>query len=289
MSEPLLQFGPEIWIADGPVASFYGFPYPTRMAVIRLSNGSLFVWSPVALSGSLRGSIDVLGPVRYLVSPNALHHLFLAEWKFAYPEARLYASPRLRGKRKDLAFDATLLDAPEPEWAADIDQVVLHGSFYLTEIVFFHRHSHIALFADLIQNFPRDWFKGWRGMVARLGGIVAPNPGAPRDWRASFLDRGAARAALDRVLAWPIERVLIAHGRWRGVCAPRLCVAARASSDGLIARTHGFAKDRAVALRAIGYELRWRRAAAGSHAAGTPGHAPGGCGGRCAPGQSARQ
>src|SRR5690348_4048401 len=52
----------------------------------------------------------------------------------------------------------------------------LQGSFYLTEVVFFHRHSHTALFADLIQNFPRDWFKGWRGAIARLGGIVAPNP-----------------------------------------------------------------------------------------------------------------
>ncbi len=182
------------------------------MAVIRLSDGSLFVWSPVALSGSLRASADVLGTVRYLVSPNALHHLFLAEWKSAYPDARLYDSPGLRGKRPDLAFDATLADAPEPEWAAEIDQIVLRGSFYLTEIVFFHRRSHTVLFADLIQNFPRDWFKGWRGVVARLGGIVAPNPSAPRDWRASFLARGAARAALNRVLAWPIERVLIAHG-----------------------------------------------------------------------------
>ena len=129
MNGPLMHFGREIWVVDGPVTSFHGFPYPTRMAVIRLSNGSLFVWSPVALSGSLRASIDVLGPVRYLVSPNALHHLFIAEWKSAYPEARLYASPRLRDKRKDLAFDATLAEAPEPEWAADIDQVVLHGSF----------------------------------------------------------------------------------------------------------------------------------------------------------------
>jgi hypothetical protein len=63
MSEPLLQFGPEIWIAGGPVTSFHGFPYPARMAVIRLTDGSLFVWSPVALSGSLRASIDVLGPL----------------------------------------------------------------------------------------------------------------------------------------------------------------------------------------------------------------------------------
>ena len=101
---------------------------------------------------------------------------------------------------------------PEPAWAGDIDQVVLHGSFALTEIVFFHRHSRTALFADLIQNFPPDWFKGWRGVVARFGGIVAPHPSAPSDWRSSFVNRGAARAALTRVLAWPIERVVIAHG-----------------------------------------------------------------------------
>ena len=43
---------------------------------------------------------------------------------------------------------------------------------------------------------------------ARLG-ASGLNPSAPRDWRASFLDRGAA---LDHILAWPIERALIAHG-----------------------------------------------------------------------------
>lgn len=51
----------------------------------------------------------------------------------------MYVSPRLRRKRKDLAFDAALSDAPEPDWAADIDQIVLFRSSYLTEVVFFHR------------------------------------------------------------------------------------------------------------------------------------------------------
>ena len=32
-----------------------------------------------------------MGTVRFLVSPNRLHHLFLAEWKSAYPPAGLYA------------------------------------------------------------------------------------------------------------------------------------------------------------------------------------------------------
>jgi Domain of unknown function (DUF4336) len=212
MGALLRKFGQRIWLADGPVVPFYRFPYPTRMAVIRLSDGGMFVWSPVALSAALRREVDALGPVHHLVSPNPIHHLFLGEWKSAYPEARLYASPGLRRKRRDLAFDAELGDAPEPDWAADIDQVQVRGSFVMTEVVFFHHASHTVIFADLIENLPRDWFKGWRGVLARLDGIVAPNPGAPREWRASFFNRPAARAALARILAWPIERVLIAHG-----------------------------------------------------------------------------
>ncbi|HEY1329326.1 MAG TPA: DUF4336 domain-containing protein [Casimicrobiaceae bacterium] len=208
----LRQFGPSIWVAEGPVVSFYGFRYPTRMAVLRLSGGDLFAWSPIALSRDLRNEIDALGPVRHLVSPNALHHLFLLQWKQAYPDARLCAPPRLRSKRRDLRFDADLGDAADPEWAADVDQVLVAGSIALTEVVFFHHASRSVLFGDLIENFRPDWFRGWRGWLARLDGIVAPRPGAPREWRASFIHRRVARAALQRILAWPIERVVMAHG-----------------------------------------------------------------------------
>jgi hypothetical protein len=194
------------------VPFFFGFSYPTRMAVIRLSDGNLFVWSPTTLSTTVRREVDLLGPVRYIVSPNRLHHIFLSEWKSAYPEARLYASPGLRRRRKDLSFDGDLRDQPESAWAGDIDQVPVTGSFAMTEVVFFHRASQTAIFADLIQNLPYHWFKGWRGVVARRGGITAPNPGAPREWRMSFVHRRAARGALERILAWPIQRVLIAHG-----------------------------------------------------------------------------
>lgn len=207
----LCQFGPGIWTGEGPIVSFFGFRYPTRMAVIRLARQGLFVWSPVALSPALKRDVDALGSVRCLVSPNRLHHLYLGEWKSAYPGARLYASPGLRRKRKDLAFDGDLGEAPEDAWASEIEQAPVRGSF-LTEIVFFHRESRTAIFGDLVQNFPRDWFGGWRGVVARIDGICAPNPGAPREWRATFVNRRAARASRDAILAWPIERVLMAHG-----------------------------------------------------------------------------
>ena len=208
---PLKEFAPGIWIADGPPVPFFTFPYPTRMALIRLADRGLFAWSPIALSPDLKAHVDALGPVRCLVSPNRLHHLFLGQWKSAYPQAKLYASPGLSRKRRDLAFDGELGEAPEPEWAADVDQVPVRGSF-LTEVEFFHRLSRTAIFTDLLQNLPRDWAPGWRGVVARLDGVCAPNPGAPREWRASFLNHRAARASLERILAWPIERVVIAHG-----------------------------------------------------------------------------
>lgn len=211
MSE-LVPFGPDIWIADGPIVPFFGFPYPTRMAAIRLANGDLFVWSPIALTPTSKSEIDRLGRVAHLVSPNKLHYLYLGEWRSAYPGARLYAPPGLARKRTELHFDAALSDTPDTAWASEIDQVRMDGSFALTEIVFFHCKSRTAIFADLIQNFPRDWYKGWQGVLARLGGITAPNPGAPRDFRFSFRDRKAARKALARILAWRPEQVLIAHG-----------------------------------------------------------------------------
>jgi hypothetical protein len=208
----LVPFGEELWVADGPVCSFYSFPYPTRMAVIRLANGDLFVWSPVRLDAALRAEVEALGRVAHLVEPNSLHHLFLPDWVEAYPAARVYAPPGLRKKRRDIRFDTELGAEPEPGWAGQIEQIVLAGSVALTELLFFHHGSRTALVCDSIQSFPHGWFKGWRGVLARLDGIAEPNIGAPREWRLSFLNRKAARAAVERLLALAPERVVLAHG-----------------------------------------------------------------------------
>ena len=208
----LEAFGTDIWIGEGPVVSFYGFPYPTRMVIARLGNGALFVWSPIALSPELKAKVDALGEVRFLIAPNLIHHLFLGEWKEAYPEARMYGAPGLLEKRRDLNFDGELGDAPERGWASELDQVEVRGSVAITEIVFFHRASGSAIFTDLIENFPPDWFEGWRNVVAKLDGIVQPHAGTPRDFRATFFNRKPAKAAFARIADWPIERVIMAHG-----------------------------------------------------------------------------
>ena len=207
----LQQFDDEIWLADGPETAVAGFRYPTRMAVIRLSGGALFLWSPVALSDELRAAVDALGEVRYLIAPNSMHHLFLGDWRRAYPGARLFAPPGLRRRRRDIAFDGDLQDAPAPEWSQDIDQVMVRGNLITTEVVFFHRKSRTVLFTDLIQHFSPTWFTGWRAVVARLDLMAASEPQTPRKFRNAFVGCRAARAAIARILAWPAEKVLMAH------------------------------------------------------------------------------
>ncbi len=208
----LEQFGHEIWIADGTEVAVAGFHYPTRMAVIRLPDGNLFIWSPTRLTGNLQLEVDALGPVRHIVAPNSLHHLFLQEWKRAYPEAKVYAPPGLREKRQDMAFDADLDETPAPDWAGEIDQVLMRGSLITTEVVFFHMKSGTVLFTDLIQQIPAALLSGWRAVVAKLDLMTGPEPSVPRKFRVTFTNRRIAREALKRIHAWPAEKVLMAHG-----------------------------------------------------------------------------
>ncbi len=139
-----------LWVAQGEIVSFFGIAYPTRSVIARLKNGDLWVWSPVKLTAALHTEVDLLGPVRHLVSPNKLHHLYLQEWNAAYPEAQLWGPQSTIKKRPGLKFREALQDSPPPEWLGDIDQAWFRGSFAMDEVVFLHRPSATAIVADAI-------------------------------------------------------------------------------------------------------------------------------------------
>ena len=117
----LQQLGPDLWFADGGIVSFFGSAYPTRMVVVRLRDGGLWLWSPVQLTSTLKNEVRALGPVRHLVSPNKLHYLFLGQWQAAFPDAQLWGTASTAAKRNALSFDGLLADEPPPEWAGQID------------------------------------------------------------------------------------------------------------------------------------------------------------------------
>ena len=212
----------DVWVVDGPVVRMGAFgmqvPFPTRMTIIRLANGDLWLHSPIAPSEPLRRRVEAMGRVAHLVSPNLLHYVHIAAWKAAYPEARAWASPgvRERAARQGIAvsFDAELGDTPPPEWGAELEQLVFRGSRFMDEVVFLHRASHTLLLADLIENFEADRLRPGLRWLVRLAGGLHPDGKAPLDLRLTFLGReDEARRCLRRMLAWQPERIVLAHGR----------------------------------------------------------------------------
>ncbi len=207
--QPLRQLADNIWVADRP-QRFYGLEVGTRMTVIRLADGSLLLHSPIALDADLRRELDALGPVRFTVAPNRVHHLYAGKVADAYPESRLWIAPGLESKRPDLVFVSILGDDAPAEWSGQVDQTFCRGRPYENEVAFFHRASRTLILCDTAFNFGPRSAAPTRVLMRLLRsyGRFGPSKLDP------FLirDRKAARASLERILAWDFDRVVVAHG-----------------------------------------------------------------------------
>ncbi|MCB1405773.1 MAG: DUF4336 domain-containing protein [Rhodobacteraceae bacterium] len=209
----------EIWVVDGPIIRFYGLPFPTRMVVIRLPDGALWLHSPVQPDPGLIRALAILGPVVHLVAPNWIHYAQIPEWQGLYPAARVWAAPgvseRAASRGVALRVDHRLDDSAPADWAGVIDQRIVEGSKLHREAVFLHRSSRTLILTDLIENFESAHLPAWMLPLAWMAGILDPDGKAPVDMRWSFRHgRDRARAAIQGLLAWHPERVILAHGRW---------------------------------------------------------------------------
>ncbi|MBX3258813.1 MAG: DUF4336 domain-containing protein [Labilithrix sp.] len=203
----LAPFAEDVWIEARPLR-FFGVEVGTRMTVVRMRDGGLFVHSPVALDDATREAVDALGEVRAIVAPSLFHHLYVGEWASAYPKATLGAAPGLEVKRADVAWTHVLGDAPL--WADDFDQVHVSSRTMENEVVFFHRESRTIVSCDIIFNLASH--PSWvTRAVGRLLGAREPGP-TVLEHVMMRRRRAKAREEIDRVVAWGAERLVIAHG-----------------------------------------------------------------------------
>jgi len=215
--ETLKPLAEEIWIADGPAVPFYGMPFPTRMTLVRLPRGNLWLHSPIAPDEGLIREIETLGFVRFLVAPNALHYVHMAAWAARFPEAQVFAAPGVarRAARRNVDFPHhKVLDDRAPEgWAGTIRQRVIPGHPFLKEAVFFHEVSRTLILTDLIENFERERMGPAMRFATWIAGTQAPHGQTPRDAQLTWRDRDAAAHALRQMIGWGPERVVLAHGK----------------------------------------------------------------------------
>jgi hypothetical protein len=160
---------------------------------------------------TLRQALDELGEVRAIIAPNRVHHLFVADYLAAYPQAKSYAAPGLETKRRDLRFDGVLTDVAPEMWRGQLEQHVLRGAPVLNEVVFFHPASRTVIFTDLIFNLPASA----RGSAPLFFWLLdAPGKFGPHRLvkARAIRDPAAARQSIDRILQWGFERVIVSHG-----------------------------------------------------------------------------
>ncbi len=209
----------DLWIVDGPEIRMRYFgttlPFPTRMTVVRLPSGGLWLHSPIAWNEALGAALDTLGPVQYLVAPNTLHYWYMPQWQAHFPQARSFALAGLaRRARLPLKIDETLSEQSPPDWCNVLDQCIVPGSL-LSEADFFHRPSKTLILTDLIENFEvarvRSPLLRW---AIKAFGVADPDGKAPIDMQWSFVGhRKSVRAAAQRMISWEPEQIIIAHGR----------------------------------------------------------------------------
>ena len=210
----LREFARNIWIVDGSNVRDFGLMFTTRMVIVKLSDGSLWLSSPVSVPFDTLQQITKLGVVRYLVAATPRHVWRLKAWHTLFPEAQLWAarSTLFTLKKGHLPLSGTLGDTAFQGWAEDFDQLAFKGNPLIEELVFFHRQSRTVMLDDLIQIHPTVKGKFLRNALFKLEGVVAPNGGVGLDIRLSFTNRTLARRSLERLLSWDFDKLIIAHG-----------------------------------------------------------------------------
>jgi glyoxylase-like metal-dependent hydrolase (beta-lactamase superfamily II) len=211
----------------------------TRLLKVRLTSGSLAVFSPVALTPDVKKKIAELGgTMRYIVAPDIEHHIFLSEWAREFPEAKLVGPEGLQEKRakaKDERIGqepfATVFEA-KTKLAAKVDEEFDRdfGYEYVDahpnkELVFLYRPDRVLIQADLIFNLPPteqysrvpDAQKPG-GITARLFTSVQSTRGEAKGlkrflWYAlSARDRKGFNESMARIDKWDFDTIIPCHG-----------------------------------------------------------------------------
>jgi len=194
------------------VRVFGMLPFTTRMTVVRLESGAVWLHSPIRPTPERRRIVDRLGPVAHLVAPNKIHSLGIKPWKALYPSATVWASPAFNKRHPDIAVDVALTNDVEAPWSGEIEHCVIDGHAFLDEVAFLHKPSRTLIITDWIQKHEAadaSWI--WGG-VKHMAGILGRDGGVSLDIKLSVRDKTAMRRSIDTILGWDFDSLIIAHG-----------------------------------------------------------------------------
>ena len=208
---PPVPIAPDLWSIVRRLRMPGGPSLPTRSTLLRLASGRLLVVSPPAVEAGGLELLDVLGSVEEVLVPNSFHYLHTRGFLERYPEAVLWLAPGLPQRVAALPPGEELGAAEPASWGSVVEHQTLGPVRGISEVALFHRPSATLVLTDAAFHMVH-YESGFERLIWKLFGVPAAF-GPSRSARMLLLrDRAATAAFLARVLAWPFERVLVAHG-----------------------------------------------------------------------------
>jgi glyoxylase-like metal-dependent hydrolase (beta-lactamase superfamily II) len=210
---------------------------------VRLTSGSLAIFSPVALTEAAKAKVASLGnDLRYIIAGDVEHHIFLSDWAAAYPNAKLIGPEGLPEKRLKAA-DSDPKIGKEPfaavftrenktnlaasigeDFARDFDVEYVHAHPN-RELVFLFKPEKTLIQADLLFNLPAEEQysrvpegKPKLGLLGRLFESMQTTKGEAVGMKrflwhvVSRKDRASFNESVRRIEKWDFETVVPCHG-----------------------------------------------------------------------------
>ncbi|PFH50532.1 hypothetical protein AMATHDRAFT_75598 [Amanita thiersii Skay4041] len=207
----------DVWIFSRPFTRSGFVPIGGRSTAIRMKDGGVWVLASTPLNEETKARIDQMGPVRYIVGADAVHHLFLSEFKKAYPTAKLIAPQAAidRVADKSLKFDGAWgRDPPGTRYGFEDEHCYFPG-FFNKDVAFLHGESKVLIEADLLFNLPcnEQYSKVRKPINVPLIGSMGPSSWLhPRfTWRMGT-DKEAMKRDVKTVYSWDFNKIIPCHG-----------------------------------------------------------------------------
>lgn len=199
---------PNIWHAEQAI-KFGPLTIKTRMTVVKLSDGSIWVHSPIEPTPELIAEINNIGAVRYIVAPNKSHHLFFSAFSEHFQNANAYIASGLEAKRPDLKKYTILDESTSQTWNPDLLGFFVYGIPALNETVWFHAATETLIVTDLLFYFGKDNHFIGRTIATLLG--VQEKMRMSRTMKLLVKDRNALSQTISKLRTLNIQRVILAH------------------------------------------------------------------------------
>ncbi|ROW10343.1 hypothetical protein VMCG_01639 [Cytospora schulzeri] len=232
---------PNVVTFSVPFKRFGTIPIGGRGTVVKLTSGSLAVFSPVAMTDDVKAKlVELGGTVKYIIAPDIEHHIFITEWHQAYPEAKIIGPeglPEKRAKQSEtdpkigneefaVVFKAQdkLNIRIDEEFDNDF-QYEYVDSHANKELVFLYKPERVVIEADLMFNLPADEqysrvpeSEKKAGFLARFFMGMQTTEGDAKGMKRfmwyvmSARNRPSFNESVQRIGAWDFETLIPCHG-----------------------------------------------------------------------------